>query len=323
MSKQTKKKVNIPVLGAIGKFFKSIGGFFKKVGLKIRRFLRHLFAVKSMRSLKGDILAIIFLVLFCCIMAVPMIYVICNAFKPYDELFLYPPRFFVNNPTFDNFKNLSLAMSNSYVPFSRYFFNTIFITVVGTGLHVIFASMAAYSLEKIHFKGQNAFFSLVVVALLFTPNVTSIPNFIIMSRLNLVDTYWALVFPAIGASMGLFLMKQFMSSIHNAMLEAARIDGAGELKIFFTIVMPNVKPAWLTLIIFSATDLWNNTGGVLIRTEEIKPLAFALQQISQGGLARAGVAGAISVLLMSVPIILFVATQSQVLDTMASSGIKE
>lgn len=319
----TNNKKKNPVLNAIGKFFSTIGNAIKTFFIKVRRFLRHIFAVKSMRSLQGDIFVMIFLILFSAMMFVPMLYVICNAFKPYDELFLYPPRFFVHNPTFDNFKNLSIVMSNSYVPFTRYFFNTIFITVAGTGLHVIFASMAAYSLEKIHFRGQNAFFSLVVVALLFTPNVTSIPNFIIMSRLHLVDTYWALIMPAIGSSMGLFLMKQFMSSIHDAMLEAARIDGAGELKIFFTIVMPNVKPAWLTLIIFSATDLWNNTGGVLIRTEQIKPLAFALQQISQGGLARAGVAGAISVLLMSVPIILFIATQSQVLDTMASSGIKE
>lgn len=322
MTENKNKKVN-PVLSAIGKFFCTIGRGIKTFFIKVRRFLRHIFAVKSMRSLGGDIFVMIFLILFSAMMFVPMLYVICNAFKPYNELFLYPPRFFVHNPTFDNFKNLSIVMSNSYVPFTRYFFNTIFYTVAGTGLHVIFASMAAYSLEKIHFRGQNAFFSLVVVALLFTPNVTSIPNFIIMSRLGLVDTPCALIFPAIGSAMGLFLMKQFMSSIHDAMLEAARIDGAGELKIFFTIVMPNVKPAWLTLIIFSATDLWNNTGGVLIRTEQIKPLAFALQQISQGGLARAGVAGAISVLLMSVPIILFIATQSQVLDTMASSGIKE
>ena len=322
MTKQKTKKKSA-VRTALGKFFGPIGRVLKTVFSRISRFLRHLFSVRATRSLKGDIFVTLFLVLFCAIMFVPMLYTICNAFKPYDELFLYPPRFFVHNPTLDNFQNLSIALGDSYVPFTRYLFNTVLITVVGTGLHVIFASMAAYSLEKIHFRGQNAFFSLVVVALLFTPNVTSIPNFIIMSRLHLVDTYWALIMPAIGSAMGLFLMKQFMSSIHNAMLEAARIDGAGELKIFFTIVMPNVKPAWLTLIIFSANDLWNNTGGVLIRTEEIKPLAFALQQIAQGGLARAGVAGAISVVLMSVPIILFIATQSQVLDTMASSGIKE
>ena len=322
MTKQKTKKKN-PILSALGKVFGPIGRGLKFVFSKVQRFLRHVFSVRATRSLKGDLFVTLFLILFCAIMFVPMLYVICNAFKPYDELFLYPPRFFVHNPTLDNFTNLSIVMSNSYVPFTRYLFNTVLITVVGTGLHVIFASMAAYSLEKIHFRGQNAFFSLVVVALLFTPNVTSIPNFIIMSRLHLVNTYWALIMPAIGSAMGLFLMKQFMSSIHNAMLEAARIDGASELKIFFSIVMPNVKPAWLTLIIFSANDLWNNTGGVLIRTEEIKPLAFALQQIALGGLARAGVAGAISVVLMSVPIILFIATQSQVLDTMASSGIKE
>ena len=180
MTKQKTKK-NIPVLSAVGRFFKAIGRGIKFVFSRIQRFLRHLFSVRATRSLKGDIFVTLFLVLFCLVMFVPMLYTLSNAFKPYNELFLFPPRFFVHNPTLDNFTNLSIAMSNSYVPFTRYLFNTVLITVVGTSLHVIFASMAAYSLEKIHFRGQNAFFSLVVVALLFTPNVTSIPNFIIMS----------------------------------------------------------------------------------------------------------------------------------------------
>ena len=178
-------------------------------------------------------------------------------------------------------------------------------------------------MEKHRFYGRNAFFSLVVVTLLFNSTVTSIPNFVIMSSIGLVDNYLALIIPAFGSPLGLFLMKQFMESVPNAMLEAAKIDGAGEMRIFFRIVMPSVKPAWLTLIIFSFQSLWNSTGGVLIRSEELKPLPYALNQIVSGGFARAGAAAAVSLVLMIVPIVVFVLSQSQILDTMATSGIKE
>ena len=195
--------------------------------------------------------------------------------------------------------------------------------MAGTGLHVIFASMAAYVLEKHRFYGRNAFFGLVVMTLMFSPTVTSIPNFVIMSGIGFVDTYLALIIPAIGSSLGLFLMKQFMVTVHDSILEAAKIDGAGELRIFFKIVMPTVKPAWLTLIIFSSQTLWNSTGGVLIRSEELKPLPYALNQIMAGGFARAGAASAVGLILMSVPILIFIFSQSQILDTMSTSGIKE
>ena len=285
--------------------------------------LKKILGVQTTRSLSGDIANLLFLSVMSIAMLVPMVYVISNSLKPLDELFINPPRFFVQNPTFDNFKDLLTLMNNSWVPMLRYFFNTLFVTVAGTGLHVIFASMAAYVLEKHHFYGRNAFFSLVVFTLLFSGTVTSIPSFIIMSKMGLVDTYFALILPAIGSSLGLFLMKQFMSSVHDTVLEAAKIDGAGELRIFFTIVMPSVKPAWLTLIIFSAQSLWNTTGGVLIRSEELKPLAYALSQITAGGIARAGASAAVSVVLMIVPITIFIISQSNIMDTMAASGIKE
>ena len=166
-------------------------------------------------------------------------------------------------------------------------------------------------------------FGLVVMTLMFSPTVTSIPNFVIMSGIGFVDTYLALIIPAIGSSLGLFLMKQFMVTVHDSILEAAKIDGAGELRIFFKIVMPTVKPAWLTLIIFSSQTLWNSTGGVLIRSEELKPLPYALNQIMAGGFARAGAASAVGLILMSVPILIFIFSQSQILDTMSTSGIKE
>ena len=195
--------------------------------------------------------------------------------------------------------------------------------LAGTLLQVIFASMAAYVLEKHHFYGKNVFFGLVTLTLMFSPTVTTIPNFIIMSNLGLIDTYSALIIPTIGSSMGVFLMKQFMGNVHDAILEAAKIDGAGEVRIFFRIVMPSVKSAWLTLIIFAVQSLWNSTGGVVIRSEELKPLSYALSQIAAGGIARAGASAAVSVVMMIVPIVIFIITQSNILDTMATSGIKE
>ncbi len=289
----------------------------------VGHFVRKLLGVRVTRSVAGDICNILFLSFLAIFMAIPLIYVINNAFKPIDELFLSPPRFFVQNPTTDNLKDLLTVMNNSWVPITRYFFNTLFITVTGTVGHVIFASMAAYVLEKHSFYGRKAFFNLVVLTLLFSPTVTSIPNFIIMSKIGFVNTYLALIVPAIGSSLGLFLMKQFMVTVHDAVLEAAKIDGAGETRIFFKIVMPMVKPAWLTMIIFSSQNLWNSTGGVLIRSEELKPLPYALNQIMAGGFARAGAASAVGLVLMSVPILIFLFSQSKILDTMSTSGIKE
>lgn len=295
----------------------------KKIKNTFVRFFRHIIGERVSRSTGGNIFNIIFLSILAVIMLVPMLYVVNNAFKPLDELYLYPPKIFVQNPTLDNLRSLFGAMNNSWVPITRHLFNTLLVTLAGTAGHVILASMAAYVLEKHDFYGRNIFFNAVVISMLFSSTVTSIPNFVIMSKLGLIDSYLALIIPAFGSSLGLFLMKQFMETVPNPMLEAAKMDGAGEIVIFFKIVMPSVKPAWLTLIIFSFQSLWNSTGGVLIRSEELKPLPYALNQIVSGGYARAGAAAAVSLVLMIVPIIVFVVSQSQILDTMSTSGIKE
>lgn len=275
------------------------------------------------RSKSGDLAVNLVLIFIGVFMALPLVYVISNAFKPLDELFLFPPRFFVRNPTLENFQDLFVLMAKSWVPFSRYIFNTVFITVVGTIGNVVICSLAAYALAKHKFPGSKVLFEIIVVSLMFSAHVTAIPNYLIMSTLGWVDTYKSLIVPAFATSLGLFLMKQFMEQIHDAMIEAARIDGASEWYIFFHIAMPMVKPAWLTLIIFSVQNLWNIRGSNFIYEEQLKTLPFALQQILQGGIARAGVGGAVSLLVMIVPIVLFVITQSNIIETMGSSGIKE
>jgi ABC-type glycerol-3-phosphate transport system permease component len=274
------------------------------------------------RSIWGDLGLLILLAAFGFFSAYPLIMTASNAFKPLDELFLFPPRLLPRNLTLGNFKDLFELIGNSWVPFSRYFFNTIFITVLGTAGHVIFASMCAYPLAKYKFPGKTVLFTLVVYSLMFTPYVTNIPNYIIITRLGLIDTVWAIVLPAIGSSLGLYLMKQFMEQIPDDLIESAKIDGASEYRIYWQIVMPLVKPAWVTLIILLFQRLWTNTGGTFIFSEEKKPLSYALTQIAQGSIERAGTIAAVSFIMMIVPVTFFIVSQSKVLETFSTSGMK-
>ena len=278
---------------------------------------------KPNRSVWGDIFLYLYLLFVAMIMVFPIVYAVNSALKPLDELFMFPPKIFAQNPTLDNFSDLFVTMGKSWVTFSRYLFNTVFITAVGTAGHLIIASMAAFVLAKYEFPGGKTFFRLVTVAMMFSGYVTAIPNYLIINALGWVDTYWAIIIPAFASPMGLFLMKQFMEGLPTSLIEAAKIDGASEWKVFTSIVMPNVKPAWMTLIIFSVQALWNNKAATFIYSEERKTLVYALQQIQSGGIARTGQAAAVTVIVMLVPIAIFIASESQILETMASSGLKD
>lgn len=275
------------------------------------------------RSRIGDFVLYLFLLAVAAVMVFPLVFAVSSALKPLDELFMFPPKIFAQNPTLDNFQDLFVTMGKSWVTFSRHVFNTVFITAVGTGGHLIIASMGAFVLAKYDFPGGKAFFNLVVVALMFSGYVTAIPNYLIINKLGWIDTYWAIIIPSFAAPIGLFLMKQFMEGLPMSLVEAAKIDGANEWKVFFSIVMPNVKPAWLTLIIFSVQSLWNNRAATFIYSEEKKTLVYALQQIQSGGIARTGQAAAVTVIVMLVPILIFILSESQILETMASSGLKD
>lgn len=275
------------------------------------------------RSRIGDFIIYFFLILVALMMVFPLVFAINNTLKPLDELFMFPPKVFAQNPTLDNFSDLFVTMGKSWVTFPRYVFNTVFITVVGTAGHLILASMAAFVLAKYDFPGGKTFFKLVTVALMFSGYITAIPNYLIINELGWIDTYWAIIIPAFASPMGLFLMKQFMEGLPMSLIEAAKIDGANEWKVFISIVMPNVKPAWLTMIIFSVQGLWNNQAATFIYSEEKKTLVYALQQIQSGGIARTGQAAAVTVVVMAVPILIFILSESQILETMASSGLKD
>ncbi|WP_219835408.1 carbohydrate ABC transporter permease [Paenibacillus sp. R14(2021)] len=278
------------------------------------------------RSWTGDILLFLVLAVVACFMALPLVFTISNAFKPLDEIFSFPPKLFVRNPTFKNFSDLIGIFSDSWVPFSRYVFNTFFIAIVGTAGHVVIASAAAYPLAKLTFPGKRFLFGLVVLSLMFTSYVTQVPNYMIISMLGLINTFWAILLPAFGMTLGLYLMKQFMEQIPDALLEAAKIDGASEYRIYWQIVMPIVKPAWLTLIIFSLQNLWTNgsvTSHKYIYSEQLKTVDYVFGQIANGGLARTGPVAAVTLLMMLVPITVFIVTQSNIIQTMSTSGLKE
>ncbi len=276
------------------------------------------------RSVGGDAGITFFLVIMGAFMFLPLLYVVLQALKPLDELWMFPPRFYVINPTLQNFGDLFSLMSDSWVPFSRYIFNTVFISVVGTAGNLLLGSMAAYALSKLKFPGRDFMFNLIVKSLMFTSTVTGIATFITMSLLHWVDTYFAVIVPAFGSTLGLYLMKQFMeSSVPDATLESARLDGASEFYTFWVIAMPMVKPGWLTMIVYSFNGLWNSGASIYIYSEQLKTLNYAIGQITAGGIARAGASAAATVVMMAVPIIVFVVTQSNIIETMGSSGMKD
>ena len=276
------------------------------------------------RSAGGDTGITIMLTIFGAFMFLPMYYAVIQSLKPLDELFMFPPKFYVINPTFDNFKDLFMLLSDSWVPFSRYIFNTVFITFCGTLGNLIFASMAAYSLAKLRFPGRKTIFQIIVMSLMFHSTVNQVTHFIILSSFGWVDTYLSIIVPSMATTMGIYLMKQFMeTSVPDTVLESARLDGASEFRTFLTIAMPMVKPAWLTLIIECFKTLWNAGASIYIHSEELKTFNYAISQILAGGIARSGAGAASTVLMMMVPIGVFVLSQSKIIETMGASGMKD
>ncbi len=282
---------------------------------------------KVSRSAAGTAMLVIVLLIFALFMAIPIFLMIANSFKPQDELFVFPPTLIPRSPTLKNFRDMFTVMSSSDVPFLRYVFNSIFITGLGAAGHIILSSMCAFPLAKKKFPGKNVIFNTVVLALMFTATVTNIPNYLVMTGLDWIDTYYALIVPAFGMPLGLYLMKQFMEQIPDSLLEAARIDGASQWKIFWRIVMPNVRSAWMTLLLLSVQNLWGIASSNFIYKEELKTLPYALGQIQGTGTAinisRAGIGAAVQVFMMIIPVLIFVFSQSNIIETMSSSGLKD
>lgn len=280
-------------------------------------------AKKINRSNGGTLVILLFLSLMAALMMIPFIYAILQSLKPLEEIFVFPPRFWVTRPTLNNFSALFSSASELWVPFSRYVFNSLFLAIVCTVIQVIFASMAAYPLSKCQFKGRNFLFNIVVISLMFTGEVLFLPQYLLVSVLGLTDSYWAMIIPSMAYPLGLYLMRQNMISLPDSLIEAAKLDGASEGVIFWKIVMPNMKAPMMTMVVFAFGAMWGRSDTTLIYSEQLKGLPTLLGQLSSAGIARAGVGAASAVLLMIPPIIVFVLTQSQVIEAMTNSGMKD
>lgn len=279
---------------------------------------------KFTRSTAGNIGYFTILILFGLFTVFPLFYCIITSLKPLDELLIFPPRFWVARPTFDNYKVLPALLSNLEIPLSRYVFNSLFIAVATTIVSIIAGSMAAFTFSKSKIKGAKFSFTLITTMMLYNGATLSVPQYLIFSTMGVIDTYWVYILPAIPSTVNCFLMKQFMdASVNDSLLEAARIDGAGVAGMYRKIVMPIMKPAIMTVLLFSFQAMWSVVPGGTIFSEELKTLPYVMSSVAAGGIARSGSSMAITVILMLPPILVFVVTQSNVLETMGSSGIKE
>ncbi len=276
------------------------------------------------RSTAGNVMFSTFLILAGTFSVLPLIYCICASLKPMNELLVFPPTIFVKSPTLENFLTLPTVLGSLGIPLSRYFFNSMLASIAGTVLHIFAASMAAFVFSKTKIKGRKVMFAVVQFALLYNGYTLAIPQYLIFSKMHIIDTYLVYILPAIPSAMGCFLMKQTIDvSVPDSLLEAARIDGAGPFTIYARVVMPIAKSAWMTLFLFSFRDQWSNISSGTIFSEQLKTLPQILSTITAGGIARMGVAMAATVLLLVPPVIVFVFSQANVLETMGHSGIKE
>lgn len=268
----------------------------------------------------------ILMILVVCFTMLPLVYLVSTAFKPLSELFVFPPQFFVRNPTLKNFSDLLLSMSSSAVPFSRYVFNSVLVTVATVVGTIFVSTLGAYGMVKHNPPGSKLWFQIILAALMISPYVTQIPRYLIINSVGLINSYWALIIPSVATAYNFFLVKQFVEQIPNTLIEAARIDGCGEMRIYWQIIMPLLTPAWSTLMVFSFVNSWNDYFSPLIylNDQALKTLPLALNTIS-GGSATIGRAGAVAAatLLMTLPtVILFMLSQKKVMQTMVHSGIK-
>lgn len=276
------------------------------------------------RSKAGNVCYFTILILAGLFTVFPLFYCILTSFKPLDELLIFPPKFYVSRPTFSNYTVLPALLSNLQVPISRYLFNSVLISVASTFLSIIVGSLAAFTFSKSRVRLKGPLFTLVQMMLLYNSVTLGVPQYLIFSKLGMIDTYWVYILPAIPSTVNCFLMKQFMdASINDSLLEAARIDGAGVLSMYWKIVMPIMKPALMTVLLFSFQGMWSTGSANTIFSEQLKTLPSVMSSVSAGGIARSGSSMAITVLLMIPPILVFLFTQSNVLETMSSSGIKE
>lgn len=260
------------------------------------------------------------LVLGLLLMIGPFVWMLLGSLKTQRELIAVPPTILPEAPTLDNFSNLLRRLD-----FARFFFNSAFVAIVVTLCNLLFCSMAGYALAKLRFFGRRPVFGLVLATLMVPSSVTLVPLFVLMAKLGLVNSYASVILPFAAGAFGVFLMRQFMHAIPDDLLDAARIDGASEWRIFRSIVLPLLKPALATLGIFQFLATWNNFLWPLVALTDERmytlPVALATFAVGQNkadyGLLMAG-----SVVLVAPIIVIFLALQRHFTQSVATTGLK-
>jgi len=275
---------------------------------------------------KSQLKFYVFLIPLAVFMALPIVFILNHAFKPMDELFLFPPRFFVIRPTMDNFRNLIAQSNMSGIPMSRYVFNSVMITIAVVVLSIFISSAAGFALSKMRFKSKHRLLEINNLALMFVPIAVMIPRYLVIDQVGILDTYWAHILPLLAMPVGLFLIKQFMDQIPDELIEAATIDGANEFQVYLKIVIPIVRPALATAAILVFQAVWNNleSSSIFVTAEGMRTLAFYMATLAGGAniVAGQGVAAAASLIMFLPNLFLFIIMQSKVMNTMAHSGLK-
>lgn len=260
------------------------------------------------------------------VMVLPIIFIISHAFKPLDELYAFPPRFFATRITLDNFNNLFTAASQTGVSMGRYLFNSIFVSIIVIILSLLMSSLAAYSFAYLKFRGKKFLFAANQFAIMFIAIAVAVPRFMVITFLGITNSYLAHIIPLLAMPVGVFLLKQFMEQIPKELNEAAIIDGANKWQVYWQITLPMVRPALATVAILAFQAAWNNseTSILYVVDESLKTLPYYFGSLTLGtsSIVSQGISAAASLIMFLPNIILFILLQKQVMNTMAHSGIK-
>lgn len=282
--------------------------------------------INPQRFDRGQIKILLFLLPLTVFMALPIVFIVNHAFKPMEELFAFPPTFFVRHPTLDNFTRLVKFSRTSGVPLSRYLFNSLAVTVITVALSLLLTTLSAFALSKIRFRGREMMLKINQLAIMFVATAVLIPRYLVICGLGLIDTVWAHVLPLLAMPVALFLVKQFTDQVPDSLIEAAHLDGASDLQVYWNIVLPIIRPAIATAMVLVFQQVWTNmeTSSYFTNDESMKTLTFYMNTLvnANNTVAGQGVAAAASLIMFVPNLILFILCQSSVMNTMATSGIK-
>lgn len=275
---------------------------------------------------RGQIKIILIILPLVIFMAMPIIFIANHAFKPMEELFAFPPTFFVRNATLDNFTKLIKFSRTAGIPLSRYVFNSIAVTVLTVGLSLLFTTCAAFALAKLKFKGRNLMMQINQIAIMFVATAVLIPRYLVICKLGMIDTVWAHVLPLVAMPVALFLVKQFVEQVPDSLIEAAYMDGATDMQVYRKVIIPMIKPAIATAAILVFQQVWTNmeTSNYYINDDSMKTLTFYMNSLvnANNSVSGQGIAAAATLIMFIPNLVLFIILQNNVMNTMAHSGIK-